>query len=46
MLGQIEQYEQANLKNELKNIAVGSVDKVFGLLNDPEHAEKIQRSAF
>jgi len=46
MLGQIEAYEQANLKSELKNIAVGSVDKVFSLLDDPEHAARIQRSAF
>lgn len=46
MLDQIELYEQANLKNQLKDIAVGSVDKVFGLLNDPAHAATIQRSAF
>jgi len=46
MLDQIESYEQANLKNELKNIAVGSVDKVFALLEDPEHAARIKRSAF
>jgi len=46
MLGQIETYEQANLKSELKNIAVGSVDKVFALLEDPEQAARIQRSAF
>ena len=46
MLDQIENYEKANLKKELKDIAVGSVDKVFALLEDPEHAVKIQRSAF
>lgn len=46
MLGQIENYEQANLKSELKNIAVGSVDKVFAMMDDPAHAAKIQRSAF
>lgn len=46
MLDQIESYEQSNLKNELKNIAVGSVDKVFALLDHPEHAERIKRSAF
>ena len=46
MLGQIEHFEQANLKNQLKSIAVGSVDKVFALLEDPTHAAKIQRSAF
>jgi hypothetical protein len=46
MLDQIEYYEQNNLKNELKNIAVGSVDKVFALLDQPEHAARIKRSAF
>lgn len=46
MLDQIEFYEQANLKNELKNIAVGSVDKIFALLDDPVEAAKIKRSAF
>jgi hypothetical protein len=46
MLDQIEFYEQANLKNELKNIAVGSVDKIFALLDDPAEAAKIKRSAF
>ena len=46
MLDQIESYEQANLKNELKNIAVGSVDKIFSLLDDPVEAAKIKRSAF
>lgn len=46
MLGQIENYEQANLKSELKNIAVGSVDKVFAMLDEPAHAANIQRSAF
>ena len=46
MLNGIEYYEQTNLKNQLKDIAVGSVDKVFALLDDPTHAATIQRSAF
>jgi hypothetical protein len=41
MLDQIESYEQANLKTQLREIAVGSVDKVFALMDDPTHAAKI-----
>ena len=46
MLDQIESYEQANLKSQLREIAVGSVDKVFGLMDDPTHRASIERSAF
>ena len=46
MLDQIESYEQANLKNQLREIAVGSVDKVFGMMDDASFRAKIERSAF
>jgi len=45
MLNQIKYFEQANLKTNMKNIAMGSVDAVLSYVNDPQHAEEIRRSS-
>ena len=46
LLNNIQNYEQNNLKAQMREIAVGSVDKVFAMVDAPEHAEGIKRSAF
>jgi hypothetical protein len=46
MLTQVRNFEQANLKNKMKEIAQGSLDKVFQQVNDPSSAAKIKRSSF
>jgi hypothetical protein len=45
MLNQIKNFEQANLKTNMKNIAMGSVDTVLNYVNDPEHSDEIRRSS-
>ena len=37
MLNQIQNYENSNLKSEMKNIVEGSMDKVLNYVNDPAH---------
>lgn len=46
MLNQIKTFEQANLKANMKEIAMGSVDKVLGQIESPEHAADIKRASF
>ena len=46
MLNQIQNFEQANLKGEMRNVVQGSFDKVLGFLDDPEQAERIRRGSF
>lgn len=46
LLGSIQNYEQNNLKAQMREIAEGSVDKVFAMVESPEHADSIKRSSF
>jgi hypothetical protein len=46
MLKQIQNFEEANLKNEMKNIALGSLETVMSQVNSPAQAEKIKRASF
>lgn len=46
MLNQIQNFEQTNLKNEMKNVVQGSIDQVFNYVEDPAHAKEIKRSSF
>lgn len=46
LLNNIENFEQANLKAQMREIAVGSVDKVFAMVDNPEHAAGIKRASF
>lgn len=46
LLGSIQTFEQANLKAQMREIAVGSIDKVFAMVENPEHSAGIKRSAF
>jgi len=46
MLNQIASFENANMKKELKDIAIGSVDSVFAMVKDPAHEADIQRASF
>lgn len=38
--------EQANLKAQMRDIAVGSLEKVFAMVDNPEHSAGIKRAAF
>jgi len=46
LLNSIQAYEQSNLKAQMREIAVGSLDSVFKLVDDPEFSQGIKRSAF
>lgn len=46
MLNSVKSFENVNLKTNLQNIAHGSVDKVLGQIEQPEHAESIKRASF
>ena len=46
MLKMIQNYEQANLRNHLREIAIGSFDKVQEAIRDPQTKEQIQRDSF
>jgi hypothetical protein len=46
MLNQIQNFESANLKANMKEIAVGSVDKVLKMAEDPSSAGDIKRASF
>lgn len=46
MLNQIQNFEQSNLKQEMRSVVQGSIDKVFSYVVDPTHAEEIRRSSF
>lgn len=46
MLNQIQYFENANLKTNMKEIAMGSVDKVLLQVNTPEQAAEIKRASF
>ena len=46
MLNQVTQFENANLKANLREIAVGSVDTVLARVQDPTHGPEIKRQAF
>jgi hypothetical protein len=37
MLNQIQNFEQANLKGQMKEIAQGSIDKVLSMVEDPSY---------
>lgn len=39
MLKQIQNFEEANLKTEMRNIALGSLEKVMNQVNDPAQAD-------
>lgn len=46
MLNQIQNFEQANLKTYMKEIAQGSISKVFAMVEDPEYSESIKKASF
>ena len=46
MLNSVKNFENVNLKTNLQNIAQGSVDKVLGQIDSPEHADSIKRASF
>lgn len=46
MLNQIQNFEQSNLKGEMKQIIQGSLDTVMGYVTDPAHQEEIKRASF
>lgn len=46
MLNQIQNFENANLKANMKEIAVGSVDKVLAQVDSPAMAGEIKRASF
>jgi len=46
MLTQIQNFESNNLKNEMRQVAIGSLDKVLGQVNEPEHSADIKRASF
>jgi hypothetical protein len=46
MLNQIGNFEDANLKNQMKDIVNGSVQSVFSQLDQPASAAEIKRNSF
>lgn len=46
MLNQIQNFEQNNLKQEMRSVVQGSIDKVFGYVEDPSHSDEIRRASF
>jgi hypothetical protein len=46
MLTQVQNFEKANLKNQMKNIIDASVNTVFEKVDDPATSEEIKRASF
>jgi hypothetical protein len=46
MLKMIQNYENQNLRNHLREIAIGSFEKVQNAIKDPASKEQIQKAAF
>ena len=46
MLDSIKMYEENNLKNQMKEIAIGSLNKVMDQLADPKTAAEIKKASF
>ena len=46
MLNQIQNFEQANLKQQMREIAIGSLEKVMGQIDHPAHSADIKRASF
>jgi hypothetical protein len=46
MLNQIQNFENANLKANMKEIAVGSVEKVLGQIETPAFKDDIKKASF
>jgi hypothetical protein len=46
MLNSIQNFEQANLKNEMRQVAVGALDKVLAQVEDPQFSSDIKRASF
>jgi len=46
MLNQIQNFENSNLRSEMRNIIVGSLDKVMNYVQDPAHSAEIKRASF
>jgi hypothetical protein len=46
MLTQIQNFENANLKNEMKSVVQGSFDTVISYVENPENSDKLKRSSF
>ena len=46
MLNQVKYFENANLKANMREIAVGSLEKVIAQVNDPSNSDEIKRSSF
>lgn len=46
LLNSIQSFEQANLRAQMREIAVGSVEKALDMVENPAHAADIKRAAF
>lgn len=46
MLNSIQNFEQNNLKQEMRNVVQGSLDKVFEFVEDPSNSSEIKRASF
>jgi len=46
MLNQIQNFEVSNLKQNMREIAQGSVDKVLSMVDDSKHSAEIKRASF
>ena len=46
MLNSIQMYEETNLKNQMKEVALGSLNKVINQLDDPATAAEIKKASF
>ncbi len=46
MLKSITNFEQQNMRNHIRDIAVGSFDKVQSAIKDPAQMKEVQKAAF
>jgi len=46
MLNTVQNFENANLKANMREIATGSIDTVLARIDDPQYADDIKRSSF
>lgn len=46
MLNQIQNFEQSNLRNQMKEAAYGSLEKVLGELNNADTLERVKQASF
>ena len=46
LLNSIQTFENANLKSQMKEIAMGSVEKVMAMVENPTYSDDIKRASF